>query len=305
MAKANNRPIIIKKKKVVAGEAHHGGAWKVAYADFTTAMMAFFMLLWLLNVSDKETLEGLADYFSPTSVSESGDSGSGKPLAGTALSAQGVQSSGSVAVKIPAPPPTATDDAQQVARADKTAGQDRADFENRINDQPSEVLQSLTQRIRVTLQKSAELSQHQDQLITEQIPEGARIQLIDKDTRPMFRAGSADPYTFTRKLLLVIGEALGRLPHRIEIIGHTNSIETSTAGRRNYGNWELSSDRANAARRVLADAGVANDRFAAAVGKAGSDPLYPDAPARPENRRITITVLSEAPVVPATSQGGY
>ncbi|MBK5911716.1 hypothetical protein CCR85_09480 [Rhodothalassium salexigens] len=304
MAQINNRPII-KKKKIIQADAHHGGAWKVAYADFVTAMMAFFMLLWLLNVSDKETLEGLADYFSPTSVSESGDSGSGKPLAGTSLSAQGVQASGSVAVKIPAPPPTSTEDSQQVARAAQESGQDRADYENKINEQPSEILQSLTQQIRVTLQESAELSKHQDQLITEQIDEGARIQLIDKDNRPMFKSGSADPYEFTEKLLRVIGEALGQLPNRIELIGHTNRGDADSVGRAAYTNWELSSDRANAARRVLAGSGVANDRFAAAIGKANSEPLYPDAPFRPENRRIAITVLREAPVVPRASDGGF
>lgn len=304
MAQANNRPII-KKKKIINAEGHHGGAWKVAYADFTTAMMAFFMLLWLLNVSDKETLEGLADYFSPTSVSESGDSGSGKPLAGTAMSAQGVQSSGSVAVKVPAPPPSSREDAQQVARASEEEGQDRSDYENKINEQRSEVLQSLTQQVRVTLQESAELSQHQDQLITEQIENGARIQLIDKDNRPMFQAGSAQPYGFTEKLLNVIGQALGRLPHRIEVVGHTNAGNETTGTRANYGNWELSSDRANAARRILADAGVANDRFAAAIGKAATQPLYPDAPFRPENRRIAITVLKEAPVLPDGGAGGF
>jgi len=292
---ADNQRPIIKKVKKVSGGAHHGGAWKVAYADFTTAMMAFFMLLWLLNVSDKETLEGLADYFSQTAATTSSESGAGKPLAGSALSAEGALTSGSVALQIPAPPPTAAVDEQQVGRDSEDANAvQRESFDSTINN--DKALEELTQQLRITLQESPDLRQNLDQLLVEQTPEGVRVQLIDKDQRPLFRPGSAQLYEFAQKLLTRVGEVIGRLPNQIEITGHTDAGPTGQGT--GYTNWELSSDRANAARRVLSDAGVSQDRFAASIGKADTDPIYGDEPFRPENRRIAILVVRQAPVVP-------
>lgn len=274
----------------------HGGAWKVAYADFTTAMMAFFMLLWLLNVSDKETLEGLADYFSPTSATISSASGAGKPLAGAALSAEGALTSGSTALEIPAPPPTSPQDATEISRdaedANATAEQQ---LQSRINDDAA--LEQLTQQLRITLQESPDLRQNQDQLVVEQTQEGVKVQLIDKDRRPLFRPGTAELYDFAENLLQSIGEAIGRLPNQIEITGHTDSGPTGQGAA--YTNWELSADRANTARRVLRVSGVSEDRFATVSGKSDTDPIYPDAPFRAENRRVSILVVRDAPVVPS------
>lgn len=285
MAKASNkdeRPILVKKVKKVAG-GHHGGAWKVAYADFTTAMMAFFMLLWLLNVSDKETLDGLADYFTPSSASVSGSSGAGKPLAGMALDSSGSLGASASVTRIQGPPPTA-----------KTKEETSTEYEKKLVENNNRALEALAASIRQAIQDSPELARHKDQILIEQTPEGVRIQLTDKDGRSMFRDGTAEFFAYAQRLVREIGAIVATLPNRIAIMGHTDNMPWS---RGDYGNWELSADRANSARRVLSSTGVSGDRFSEVVGKADTDPLFPTSPDRAENRRITILVLKEAPVV--------
>ena len=280
------RPIIVKKVKKISG-GHHGGAWKVAYADFVTAMMAFFMMLWLLNISDKETLEGLADYFTPTTASVSSSSGSGAVLGGTSLSTDGAQSSGAVAVDVNAPPPTETsDDANQ---------QTQEEFESKINERENAMLQDAADRIRQAVQRSPELAEHEDQILIEQTPDGMRIQIIVKDRRSMFRDGTADLYGYAMRLIQEVGTVVEGMPNRVAIMGHTDA--SGIRDNPDYTNWELSADRANAARRVLRQTGVSTDRFSEVTGKASTEPLFPDSPFRPENRRITILVLREAPVL--------
>ncbi|RMF13992.1 MAG: chemotaxis protein MotB [Alphaproteobacteria bacterium] len=297
MARANDdeRPLVIKKVKKGGGGGHHGGAWKVAYADFTTAMMAFFMLLWLLNVSDKETLEGLADYFSPTSASVSGPSGAGKPFAGTAMDDAGTMGAGAAVVKIQGPPPTADNRDETLGHASDSSTAESEEFSPRTPDAADRAMAALENELRQAIQNSPQLARHRDQILIEQTPEGVRIQITDKDRRPLFRADTAELYTFARRLLKEIGAIVSALPNRIAITGHTDSRDLhDLAG---YSIWELSADRANAARRVLAASGVSSDRFAEVTGKADTEPLYPTAPDRPENRRISILVLREAPVV--------
>lgn len=286
--KDEKRPILVKKVKKMAG-GHHGGAWKVAYADFVTAMMAFFMLLWLLNVSEKETLDGLAEYFTPSSASVSGASGSGKPLGGTALDSAGAMGASASITRIQGPPPAA-----------KTEEEASTKFEKKMVEDNDKALQALEDSIRQAIQDSPELAENKDQILLEQTPDGVRIQLTDKDGRSMFRDGTAEFFNYAQRLVREIGGIVAMLPNRIAIMGHTNSGGFSGT---EYTNWELSADRANSARRVLASTGVSSDRFSEVVGKAETDPLFPTAPNRAENRRITILVLKEAPVV-APNGGG-
>lgn len=301
MAKANEKPILIKRVKKVVGGGHHGGAWKVAYADFTTAMMAFFMLLWLLNVSDKKTLAGLADYFSPTSASVDGQSGAGKPLAGSSLDRSGAMSSGAAVVKIQGPPPTAASEQDAVSRAQAQSEVDTGPVAKSLGDAEKARLAALEDRLRQAIQKAPELARHRDRILIEQTPDGVRIQITDRDKRTMFRDATAELYPFAARLIGAIGEIAARLPNRIAVLGHTDAAGFRSGS--GYSNWDLSADRANAARRVLADAGVSADRFSEVTGKAASEPLYPTDPYRAENRRITVMVLREPPVV-APGAGG-
>jgi chemotaxis protein MotB len=289
------RPIIIKKVKKGGGGGHHGGAWKVAYADFVTAMMAFFMLLWLLNVSDKETLEGLADYFTPSSASVSGKSGAGKPLAGASIAASGLANASGSITPISGPPPTSKPDQDRDSKAADNAENPQADFEDKLKDETNEAMNALEETLRQAIQESPELAQHKDQILIEQTPEGVRIQITDKDGRSMFEPSTANLYNYAKRLIREIGGITATLPNRIAILGHTDGGSFGAGS--DYTNWELSADRANSARRVLAETGVSSDRFSEVIGKSSSEPLYPNQIMRAENRRISILVLREAPVV--------
>lgn len=306
-ANSGERPILIKKVKKISG-GHHGGAWKVAYADFVTAMMAFFMLLWLLNVSEQETLQGLADYFTPTSASMSNSSGAGDILAGTALADEGASYSGSVSVTIPtaSQQQTKTEGDSQGGPASEREVEiltQNRNWEAKIVTREDKMFEAVEDQLKAAIQRSPELLKHKDQLIIEQTPEGLRIQLVDKDNRPMFRRGSAELYAFAEQMLTTIGQVVQGLPNRVALTGHTDSSQTQPGA--NYSNWELSADRANSARRVLARSGVSRDRFSEVVGKASNEPLFPDDPGRPENKRVTLLVLREAPVVdPDFGAGG-
>jgi chemotaxis protein MotB len=288
--KADQRPIIIKRVKKVAG-GHHGGAWKVAYADFVTAMMAFFMLLWLLTVSDQVVLQGIADYFTPSNATMSNSSGSGSILAGTAISQQNAKQSGSIVQSSAAPNQESESEARQ-ASADK-ANVAAADWASVTPPKPDAKLLRAEDALKTAIQETPELRPYKDQVIVEATPDGLRIQLIDRDQRPMFRSGEAVLFPFAERMMLRIGQIVEGLPNRISIEGHTDPAGNSG----NYGNWELSADRANATRRVLESAKISQDRIAAVVGKAATNPLFPDSPDRPENRRISILLMREAPVV--------
>ena len=293
---ASDRPIIIKKIKKVSGGGHHGGAWKVAYADFVTAMMAFFLLMWLINTTDPEQKKGIAEYFAPASVSQS-TSGSGGILGGTSLGDDGAKSSGSMSVLqelSPEAPPNAPQEAgpsSNLASASEQAL--RAEIANREAAQ----FQSAAESLRQAMQKMPELAELSKQLIIDQTPEGLRIQLVDQEGRSMFDQNSARPNERARVLLRAISTVINRLPNRISITGHTSAVAGS--GRASSaGDWPLSSNRADASRQILQQAGVDPDRVYSVAGKAGSDPLYPDDPSLAGNRRIAIVLLREAPVLP-------
>jgi chemotaxis protein MotB len=285
------RPIIKKVIKVQAA-GHHGGAWKVAYADFATAMMAFFMLMWLLNVAPPETLAGLADYFTPSS---SDTIGSPNPV-NNRIDRPGQNPSPIATISIPGPPPSGED-----ADGKEKGGEgqrEMIDF-TEIEDQSFEQMQ---EQLRLAIQQSPTLQEMSENLIMEITEDGMKIQLIDKDRRAMFRKGSDELYQYAVDMLREIGRSVQTLPNRITVLGHTDG--GTFTGKAGDTNWELSADRANSARRVLGGAGVTDDRVYEVTGKAGTDPLYPDQPNKIENRRITILVLREAPVVPRSLLGG-
>jgi chemotaxis protein MotB len=284
-------PIIIKKVKKGGHGGHHGGAWKVAYADFVTAMMAFFLLMWLINTTSPEQKRGIADYFAPASVSQT-TSGSGGILGGTALSNDGSKSTGSrdvIQQLAPQAPPDVTDSGQSPTQAQSSApanAPDKAD---------DAALTSAAASLKQALQDMPELAELSKQMIVDQTPEGLRIQLVDQEGRSMFDEGSAKPNDRARVLLQAVAHVINQLPNRVTIAGHTSA---SADGGKPTGDWTLSAQRADAARQVLQGAGVQADRIYQIAGKADSDPLYPDDPMLPGNRRITIVLLKEAPVLP-------
>ena len=291
-----DQPIVIKKVKKILGAGHHGGAWKVAYADFVTAMMAFFLLMWLINTTSPEQKRGIADYFAPASVSES-TSGSGGILAGTALGDQGVKSDGSMSV-IQQLAPEAPQDAQEAGKSQKTGdagGSSAADaLEKAAAKKESDEFQSAAESLKQAMQDLPELAELSKQVLVDQTPEGLRIQLVDQEGRSMFEPGSSKPNDRARLLLRAVAKVVNQLHNRVTISGHTSA----SVGKGTSDDWALSSARANASRGVLEEAGVEADRIYQVAGKANSDPLFPDDPTLAGNRRIAIVLLREKPVLP-------
>jgi chemotaxis protein MotB len=292
------QPIVIKRIKKSAGGGHHGGAWKVAYADFVTAMMAFFLLMWLINTTSPEQKRGIADYFAPASVSQT-TSGSGGILAGTALGNEGAKANGSQSIISDASPDSrnpndgkSKDGAKNAADAQANSSQAREELRKKEEAAFASAAQSLKQ----ALQDMPELAELSKNIIIDQTPEGLRIQLVDQEGRSMFNEGTATPNDRAKILLRAVAKVINQLPNRISIYGHTSA--SPGQGRKTEGDWPLSANRADAARRILQGAGVDADRVYQVSGKATSEPLYPDDPTLPGNRRIAIVLLREAPVLP-------
>ena len=288
-------PIIVKKITVVAG-GHHGGAWKVAYADFVTAMMAFFLLMWLLNTTSPEQKRGIADYFAPASVSST-TSGSGGILGGTALGQDGSKSAGSMSIIENMDPEVQNPNQGKTQDASTSSLQDSATdaLREALQKRESAAFQSAAESLRQALQDMPELAELSKNILIDQTPEGLRIQLVDQEGRSMFNEGSVQPNDRARLLLRAVAKVVNQLPNRVSISGHTTA---AVNGSRADGDWPLSAARADASRRVLQAAGVSGDRIYQVSGKANSEPLYPDDPTLPGNRRITIVLLREAPVLP-------
>ena len=275
---AQTQPIIVKRiKKVV--HAHHGGAWKIAYADFVTAMMAFFLLMWLLGSTAQGDLKGISEYFnSPLKVAMAGGSGSGDSNSiikggGTDLTREAGQ------VK-------AGDSKQDKHKSSLKAAQ--ADLER----QEKAKLNALKQRIETMVASNATLRQFQNQIRLDLTADGLRIQIVDEQNRPMFDSGRAVLKDYTRIILREIGRALNEVDNRITLSGHTDAAPYSS-GERGYSNWELSADRANAARRELVAAGTAESKILRVVGLAAAVPVVPEDFLDSRNRRISIIVMNK------------
>jgi Flagellar motor protein len=296
---SSGQPIIIKKVKKGGHGGHHGGAWKVAYADFVTAMMAFFLLLWLLNAVTQEQLEGISDYFSPISKSTS-TSGGGGILQGETIAVKGVfDSQEKEKAVLEGRRPHAktarveTEDNEDVDEHDggtegkAHATDNRADLQQRSTEDA--LFAAAEAAVKQAFSEQPELKQLANSLMMETTPEGLRIQIVDQDGLPMFPRGQSIMYQYTRRLLEIVSKAIRQMPQLIEISGHTDS--TPFADNSTYGNWELSADRANAARRALIELGLHEARIERVVGRAATDPLFPQDPEAAGNRRLTITLL--------------
>jgi len=282
----DQQPIIIKKIKK-SGGGHHGGAWKIAYADFVTAMMAFFLLLWLLNAVSQEQLEGIADYFAPT-VSSTSQSGSGEILGGTTVAVDGAleDTVSRPSVTMDLPPPSAGSGGE--AMQDEPV-QAEVDAEEAKKKAEQDQFDKAEQELKEALETLPEFQQMAQSLMIDNTQEGMRIQIVDQDGLSMFPSGSASMYDHTERVLGLVTEIIKKMPQDIAISGHTDAVPMGGDG--TYTNWELSSDRANAARRGLLRLGVPGNRIARVVGKAATEPLLPDNPSDSKNRRLSIVLM--------------
>jgi chemotaxis protein MotB len=272
------QPIIVKKVKK-AGHAAHGGAWKIAYADFVTAMMAFFLLMWLLGSTSKGDLKGLSDYFSsPLKVAMAGGSGAG--ASPTILPGGGADLAQTVGQN------------QQGESADPLRKR-RALQEARAAAAREDArrLAALSAKISAAISNNPRLRQYSNQIRLETTPDGLQIQIVDDQGRPMFTTGSAIVQPYMREILREIGAALNGVENRISLDGHTDQAPFA-GGLQGYSNWELSADRANASRRELVASGMPEDKLLRVTGLASSTLLDSANPTAPINRRISILVLT-------------
>jgi chemotaxis protein MotB len=245
-------PVIIKKVIKKGGHAHHGGAWKLAYADFVTAMMAFFLLMWLLGSTDEKTRKGISEYFQDPYEASRIDKG-----------------------KIPT--------LEEIAPTEIDRQADE-------NDQLK--LEMLKEKIQAMIDANPELAEVKDQIKLETTPEGLRVQIIDNKNTPMFKLASSETEPQIRLILRAMAPVINKLPNKITINGHTDA-RPFPANRKGYSNWELSSDRANAARYELNNAGLAEEKILRVTGLSDSIPYNPGDPDDPMNRRISIIVMNK------------
>ena len=263
------QPIIVKRIKKHA-HGHHGGAWKIAYADFMTAMMAFFLLMWLIGSASKGDLQGIAAYFnSPLKVAMKGGDSSGN-------SSSIIPGGGNDLAKIYGE--------INHAKSHEDARRQRAQ-------QDAQRIKALRAKIEAVIASNATLNEYRSQIRMDVTPDGLQIQIVDEQNRPMFDIGSSIVKPYMRDILREVGAALGGVENRISLAGHTDAAPYGM-GDKGYSNWELSAERANASRRELVAAGMPVDQLARVVGLAASDLLITDNPRAPQNRRITITVLT-------------
>ena len=281
------QPIIIIKKVKKAAHVHHGGAWKIAYADFVTAMMAFFLLMWLISMTTEEQKNGLAEYFAPGAVSPA-TSGAGGMLYGTALDTSGNKAS--------TPRDAARGSAAREDKAGLTSPDRASDLDASRRADSSQANYSAIASLRQALQKMPDIGELSRNIVIQPTKEGVDVSLVDEDGRSMFREGSVDPYERTRRVLDALAPALRRLPNRLSIIGHTAAARPGSALAGEP--WNLTAGRALAVREILSGAGVPNDYFASVVGRADTEPAFPDNPYIAPNRRVTITLLNASPPAP-------
>ncbi|NML59716.1 flagellar motor protein MotB [Massilia sp. RP-1-19] len=277
MADEGLRPIIVKRIKKTAG-GHHGGAWKIAYADFVTAMMAFFLLMWLLGSTTKGDLNGISEYFqTPLKVAMSGGSGSGD-------SSSVIQGGGT----------DMTRRTGQVKKGETIPEKKTYDLKAAkamVEREEAARLRMLKGKMEAVIEANPLLKKYKNQLLIDMTSEGLRIQVVDEKHRPMFELAKAELQPYTREILHVIAIVLNEVPNKVGLSGHTDSTPyMSDAG---YSNWELSADRANASRRELVMGGLSDDKILRVVGLASAAHLDKLDPFNPINRRISIIVMNK------------
>jgi chemotaxis protein MotB len=281
MAKSD-APIIVVKRVKKGGHGHHGGAWKIAYADFVTAMMAFFLLMWVLGSTTAGDLAGISSYFqNPMRVSMSGGQGSGETT-------RIIKGGGDNISKVAGVEAKADADTEQRRISDSSV----TDVENARKDRTKN--EAVKSEIEKSVESDAELKNIKGQLFMDITSEGLRIQVVDEKGKPLFNSGGVVPSVAARRLLRVIGKSLNDNPGKIRVEGHTDAAKFSN-GEAGYTNWELSSERANVARREMIAGGLAPSNVAQVIGFADTIPLNPADLSDPLNRRISITLLNRKP----------
>ena len=278
--------VVIRRVKKVSGGGHHGGAWKVAFADFATAMMAFFLLMWLIAATTKEQRGGIAEYFKNQSLTVGKSSSPTVGPNGPGGASTSMIKMGGVKDMQPdkvSSPQMSIRDIKEAARKEER-----------------KKLESLMEELKAAVEKSQALAPFKDQLLLDITPAGLRIQIVDKQNRPMFDLGSVTLKNYTIDILKELAKFINEVPNRISISGHTDV--TPYANVNGYTNWELSADRANAARRTLVSGGVRDEKVAVVVGLGSSVLFDKSNPQAPINRRISIVIMTKAAEAAATSQ---
>ena len=279
MADEGLRPIIVKRiKKTAAG--HHGGAWKIAYADFVTAMMAFFLLMWLLGSTSKGDMSGIAEYFkTPLKVAMQGGSGSGD-------SSSVIQGGGRDLTRKDGQQKKG--DSPQPKKKSYNLGAAKAELERLELSR----LKGLKSKIEGMIEASPTMRQYKNQLLIDITTDGLRIQIVDEQNRAMFASAKAELQPYTKEILFEIGRTLNDMPNKISLSGHTDATAYSS-GDKGYSNWELSADRANASRRALIAGGMDESKMLRVVGLSSAVPFNKADPFSPVNRRISIIVMNK------------
>jgi chemotaxis protein MotB len=277
---ADQQPIIIKKIKK-GGHAAHGGVWKLAYADFVTAMMAFFLLMWLLGTTSEPERKGIAEYFQdPFKASteekgtDTGDRTSIIEAGGSDIASldEGQVEKGKIAEEVEITP---------------------EDIEHKAEEIEKEKLENLKKKIQEKVDETAELNEYKDQIKLEITSEGLRILIVDAQNRPMYKLASAEPEPQIKLILRALAPAINELPNKVSLNGHTDA-RPFPPNQLKYTNWELSSDRANAARYELTHAGLAEEKILRVIGLSSSVPYSSTTePLNPINRRISIIVMNK------------
>ncbi len=293
MASEEKRPIVIKRIKKVTGGAH-GGAWKIAYADFVTAMMAFFLLMWLLGSTSKGDLNGISEYFkTPLKVALMGGTGSGDSSSIIKGGGQDLTRSAGQ-VKAGELPPE-----KKVINL-KAA---RQEFLRQERIKEVEKLKALKASMEKVIEADLKLKKFKDQILLDLTSEGLRVQIVDEKNRPMFQSGSAELEPYTKDILREIGKMLNAMPNKVSLSGHTDAQPYVTADGR-YSNWELSADRGNASRREMIKGGLAQEKIVRVVGLSSAVLFDKAQPLNPINRRISIIVMNKRAEEAALKDGG-
>ena len=299
------RPIIIRRKKVIAG-GHHGGAWKVAYADFVTAMMAFFLVMWLVATADPQQRAAIFEYFKNPSMQ---DGNSPKPAPGqdgpggastSAINLGGAMEAPRAGPDVKPMLGAVLEDIEAAQRAESPA---EARARKLAEAKEKAQLDGLHRELREAIDNSQALKPFREQLLLDVTPEGLRIQIIDAQNRPMFDLGSTLLKDYTTRILRELGPYLNSVPNRITISGHTDNTPYGDGRPNSYSNWELSADRGNAARRALVAGGLSEEKVARVVGVSSAILFDKENPRNPINRRISIIVMTKR--AEQAAMGGY
>jgi chemotaxis protein MotB len=293
MATNDKRPIVIKRIKKVAG-GHHGGAWKIAYADFVTAMMAFFLLMWLLGSTTKGDLKGISEYFNtPLKVALFGGEGSGD-------SSSIIKGGGTDLTRSTGQVKDGDIDAEKKIINIKAATENLLRLE-KIKEIAK--LKELKASIEKAISSNTKLKQFKDQILLDITTEGLRIQIVDEKNRPMFRSGRAELEPYTKEILHEIGKTLNQMPNKVSLSGHTDA-QPYASDRKGFSNWDLSADRANASRRELIVGGMDEEKVVRVVGLSSAVLFDKENPLNPVNRRISIIVMNKKAEEAAQKDGG-